>query len=216
MAIEYRGCRQLVYAPVTADAVTGITFGAVKTLAPVQKISHEATRENKKVYYDDELTNVIYGKSAGTVTFTIGVPSDEVLADIQGKFYDPTTGAFSDTDSNEDKFFACGYIMGEVGDAEDEDYVWKCKGTFEVTGTEHVTKDDGTDTTNITLAYTCVDPKARFTHGGADGMGGKSKGVRVKASKSTMTEEVFFATAQTIDTYLAYEPEDPEDPPEGE
>jgi hypothetical protein len=199
MAIEYRGCRKLVYAEVLTDTPEGMTFGEVKPLAPVQQIQREVSRSSATTYYDNVAANTTTAEGAEVNKFVIAVPSDEVLADIEGKFYDPARKIYSDSPLT-DKQYAVGYVLGEKGDEENEDFCWKLKGTFQIEGTEHNTEDDGTDTTNITLGYTSVYPVADFTHGGKDGKGGKSKGVRIKKNDAIMTETEFFAQVQTIDS----------------
>lgn len=198
MAIEYRGCRKLVYARVITDTAEGMTFGEVKPLAPVQSIQREVSRSSATTFYDNVAANTITAEGAEVNNFVIAVPSDEVLADIEGKFFDPEAKIYSDSPLN-DVQFAVGYVLGEKGDEENEHFCWKLKGTFQIQGTEHKTEDDGTDTTNITLGYTSVYPVAEFTHGGKNGNGGKSKGVRIKKNDGVMTEAAFFAKVQTID-----------------
>lgn len=198
MAIEYRGCRKLVYAEVKTDTAEGMTFGEVKPLAPVQQIQREVSRSSATTYYDNVAANTTTSEGAEVNNFVIAVPSDEVLADIEGKYYDPATKIYSDSPIA-DKMYAVGYVLGEKGDEENEDFCWKLKGSFQIQGTEHNTEDDGTDTTNITLGYTSVYPVANFAHGGKDGKGGKSKGVRIKKNDGVMTEELFFAKVQTVD-----------------
>ena len=198
MAIEYRGCRRLVYARVLTDTPEGMTFGEVKTLAPVQQIQREVSRSSATTYYDNVAANTITAEGAEVNNFVIAVPTDDVLADIEGKFYDPEAKIYSDSPIS-DVQYAVGYVLGEKGDEENEDFCWKLKGTFQIQGTEHNTENDGTDTTNITLGYTSVYPIASFTHGGKDGAGGKSKGVRIKKNDNVMTEEEFFAKVQTVD-----------------
>lgn len=199
MAIEYRGCRRLVYAEVLTDTAEGMTFGEVKPLAPVQQIQREVSRETATTYYDNAASNTTTAEGAEVNNFVIGVPTDAVMADIEGKYYDPETKIYSDNPIK-NKYYAVGYILGEKGDEENEDFCWKTKGTFQISGTEHNTENDGTDTTNVTLAYTSIYPIAEFEHGGADGQGGKSKGVRVKKNDNVATEEQFFSTVQTVDT----------------
>ena len=198
MAIEYRGCRKLVYAKIISDTAEGIEFGEVKPLAPVQQIQREVSRSSATSYYDNTAANTTTAEGAEVNKFVIAVPDDAVLADVEGKFYDPEKKIYSDSPIS-DAYFAVGYVLGEKGDEENEDFCWKLKGTFQIEGTEHNTEDDGTDTTNITLGFTSVYPLATFTHGGKDGKGGKSKGVRIKKNDGVMTEDAFFASVQTID-----------------
>ena len=198
MAIEYRGCRKLVYAKVLTDTAEGMTFGEVKVLAPVQQIQREISRSSATTYYDNVAANTTTAEGAEVNNFVIAVPADEVLADVEGKYYDPEAKIYSDSPIS-DAYYAVGYVLGEKGDEENEQFVWKCKGTFQVQGTEHNTENDGTDTTNMTIGFTSIYPFATFTHGGKDGKGGKSKGVRIKKNDGVMTEEAFFAKVQTID-----------------
>ena len=202
MAIEYRGCRKLVYARVLTDTAEGMAFGEVKPLAPVQQIQREVSRSSATTYYDNVAANTTVAEGAEVNKFVIAVPTDDVLADIEGKYYDPEAKIYSDSPIT-DAQYAVGYVLGEKGDEENEDFCWKIKGTFQIEGTEHNTEDDGTDTTNITLAFTSVYPIANFTHGGKDGSGGKSKGVRIKKNDGVMTEEAFFAQVQTVDSVYA-------------
>ena len=198
MAIEYRGCRKLVYAEVLTDTEEGMTFGEVKTLAPVQQIQREVSRSSATTYYDNTAANTTTAEGAEVNNFVIAVPTDDVMADIEGKYYDPDKKIYSDSPIS-DKYFAVGYVLGEKGDEENEQFVWKNKGTFQIQSTEHNTENDGTDTTNITVGFTSVYPVATFTHGGKNGQGGKSKGVRIKKNDNVMTEAAFFAKVQTVD-----------------
>ena len=202
MAIEYRGCRKLVYAKVLSDTADGMEFGEVKTLAPVQQIQREVSRSSATTYYDNTAANTTTAEGAEVNNFVIAVPEDAVLADIEGKFYDPERKIYSDSPIS-DSYFAVGYVLGEKGDEENEQFVWKNKGTFQIQSTEHNTENDGTDTTNITVGFTSVYPIAHFEHGGKNGNGGKSKGVRIKKNDNVMTEEAFFAKVQTVDDVYA-------------
>ena len=198
MAIEYRGCRRLVYARVITDTADGMTFGEVKPFAPVQKIQRNISRSSATTYYDNAAANTITAEGAEVNSFVVGVPDDSVLADVEGKFYDPDNKIYSDSPLS-DAYYAVGYVLGEKGDEENEQFCWKLKGTFQVQATEHNTEDDGTDTTNMTIDFTSVYPIAEFTHGGKGGQGGKSKGVRIKKNDNVMTEDAFFAKVQTVD-----------------
>lgn len=199
MAIEFRGCRKLVYAEVLTDTAEGMTFGEVKPLAPVQQIQREVSRNSATTYYDNVAANTLTSEGAEVNNFVIAVPEDAVLADIEGKYYDPETKIYSDSPLAV-KTYAVGYVLGEKGDTENEQFCWKNKGTFQVQDTEHNTEDDGTDTTNMTLGFSSIYPNAVFAHGGADGKGGKAKGVRIKKNDNVMTEDAFFAEVQTVDT----------------
>lgn len=198
MATEFRGCRKLVYARVLTDTADGMTFGEVKPLAPVQQIQREVSRSSATTFYDNAAANTTTAEGAEVNNFVVAVPDDAVLADVEGKYYDPETKIYSDSPIS-GAYYAVGYVLGEKGDEENESFCWKLKGTFQVQGTEHNTENDGTDTTNMTIGYTSVYPQAIFNHGGKDGQGGKSKGVRIKKNDNVMDEDAFFAKVQTVD-----------------
>ena len=202
MAQEYRGCRKLVYAKVLTDTPEGMTFGEVKEFAPVQTISKNVEYSTETSYYDNQAHNTRKAEGADETEFTHAVPTDEVMADIEGKYYDPETGIYSDSPVT-NQYYAIGYIFDEEGDTTEENFVWKNKGTFKVGSVEHQTKNDGTEVTNVTTTFTALYPIATIAHGGADGKGGLSKGVRIKKSKGIMDELAFFAEVQTVDTVFA-------------
>ena len=132
MAIEYRGCRKLVYAEVLTDTADGMTFGEVKPLAPVQQIQREVSRSSATTFYDNVAANTITAEGAEVNKFVIAVPTDEVLSDIEGKYYDPEAKIYSDSPLT-GKQYAVGYVLGEQGDEADEDFCWKLEAgeTFE-------------------------------------------------------------------------------------
>ncbi|MBO5841448.1 MAG: hypothetical protein J6R46_00460 [Clostridia bacterium] len=198
MATEFRGCRKLVYAKVISDTAEGMEFGEVKPLAPVQQIQREISRSSATTYYDNAAANTTTAEGAEVNNFVVAVPDDAVLADLEGKYYDPENKIYSDSPIS-DAYYAVGYVLGEKGDEENESFCWKLKGTFQVQSTQHNTEDDGTETTNMTVGFTSIYPNAIFTHGGKDGTGGKSKGVRIKKNDNVMDEEAFFAKVQTVD-----------------
>ena len=114
MAIEYRGCRKLVYAKVLTDTAEGMTFGEVKVLAPVQQVQREVSRSSATTYYDNTAANTITAEGAEVNNFVIAVPADDVLADIEGKYYDPENKIYSDSPIS-DAYYAVGYVLGEKG-----------------------------------------------------------------------------------------------------
>ena len=142
MAVEYRGCRKLVYAEVMTDTAEGITFGDVKPLAPVQEISKTVETSNETKYYDNLPAIIINSEGMDTVTFTIAAPSDEVRADIEGRVYDAAKKQFIEA-PRENKYFAVGYVYGETGEGDEEYCVWRYKGTFNIPDQTNATKNDG-------------------------------------------------------------------------
>lgn len=204
MAVEFRGCRGLVYAEVTSDdneSTGGYKTGEVKKLAPSAEISKTVETGSEVKYYDNTAAIVIDSEGGDTVTFTIAVPSDEVLADITGRVYDATKKMYIEA-PRQNKYFAVGYILGEVGEGEDERYVWRYKGTFNIPDETAATKDSGTTANNMSLVFTGVYTNHQFTNGGGTGVKAPAKASYVRKSSGVATEEKFFEQVTTPDTVL--------------
>lgn len=204
MAVEFRGCRGLVYAEVETDdneTMGGYITGAVKPLAPSAEISKTTETSQEVKYYDNAAALVIDSEGGDTVTFTIAVPSDEVLAEITGRVYDATKKMFIEA-PRKNKYFAVGYILGEVGEGDDERYVWRYKGSFNIPDETAATKDNSTTGNNMSLQYTGIYTDHQFTNGGGTGIKGPAKSAYVRASSSVATEAKWFAQVTTPDTVL--------------
>ncbi len=204
MAVEFRGCRKLVYAEITTDnndAEGGYTTGTVKQLAPVGEISKTVETASEAKYYDNVASIIINSEGSDTVTFTIAIPSDEVLADITGRVYDATKKSFIEA-PRKNKYFAVGYIIGEVGEGDEERFVWRYKGTFNIPDETSATKDSGTASNNMSLIFTGVYTEHEFTNGGGTGVKAPAKSMFVRSS-GTITEAKFFETVTTPDSIVA-------------
>ena len=202
MAVEFRGCRRLVYAEVTTDnneTSGGYITGEVKTLAPVAEISKTVETSSEAHYYDNKAATIVNSEGADTVSFTIAVPPDEVLAEITGRVYDSTKKMFIDA-PREQKYFAVGYILGEKGDGDDERLVWRYKGTFNIPEETSSTEDDGTSANNMSLEYTGIYTQHEFTNGGGTGVKKPAKAGYIRASSNVTTEDKWFEQVSTPDT----------------
>lgn len=199
MAIEFRGCKKLVYAEVTTDNSTEYTTGTVKALAPVAEISKAVETSSASHYYDNQAAIVINSEGADTVTLTIAVPDDATYADITGRTYDATKKMFIES-KGETKYFAIGYILGETGEGEDERYVWRLKGTFNIPDETSQTENDGTDAHNLSLVFTGVYTEHEFTNGKGTGVKGTAKANYIRKSSNVATETQWFNAVATPDT----------------
>ena len=195
MAVEFRGCRKLVFAEVTADDAENYTTGEVIELAPVAEISKSVETSSEAHYYDNTPAIVINSEGSDTVSLTIAIPDAATYAKLTGRTYDASKKAFIET-QRETKYFALGYILGEVGEGEVERYVWRYKGTFNIPDETSATKDDGTDANNMTLEYTGIYTEHAF---GASGATGKAKAMYVYSNDTTFTESTWFADVITPD-----------------
>lgn len=206
MAVEFRGCKNLVFAEVTKDnngsgTGDGYVTGAVTILAPVAEISKSVETSSEAHYYDNKAAIVINSEGADTVTFTVAIPSDEVLAAITGRTYDTDKKMFIESE-RETKYFAVGYILGETGEGEDERYVWRYKGTFNIPDESAATEDDGTDANNMELEFTGIYTEHEFENGKGTGVAGSAKAAFVRESDlpANCTKAKWFAAVATPDT----------------
>lgn len=201
MAVEFRGCRKLVFAEVLTDdneLEGGYKTGTVKELAPVGNIEKTVETSSEAKYYDNKASIIINSEGSDTVTFTIAVPSDEVLAEISGRTYDATKKAFIESPRT-NKYFAVGYVIGEVGEGDEERFVWRLKGSFQIPNETAATKDNGTTSNNMSLVFTGIYTDHEFTNGAGTGKKSAIKSWFVRSS-GTITEEQFFASVSTPDT----------------
>ena len=202
--VEFMGCKKLVYAEVVCDDNEtgeghGYVTGTVKELAPVQEIAKTVDTSSDTHYYDNRAAIVINGEGSDTVTFTIAIPEDSVLADISGRTYDATKKMFIDSE-RQTKYFAVGYILGEEGDDPDERYVWRYKGTFGGLDEDSATKNNGTDAKNMSLVYTGIYTNHIFTNGKGTGVAGVAKAAYIRKSANVATETQWFSSVSTPDT----------------
>lgn len=202
---EFRGCRRLVFAEVTSDdnetSPGGYVTGTVKVLAPVAEISKTVETASEAKYYDNQAAIVINSEGSDTITLTIAIPDDEVLAEITGRVYDPSKKAFIEA-PRKNKYFALGYVLGEVGQEETESFVWRYKGSFNIPDEMSATKDNGTTSNNMSLTFTGIYTTHEFANGGGTGVKSTAKAIRIK-SGGTVTETDFFKQVYTPDTGAA-------------
>lgn len=205
MAVEFRGCKNLVYAKITTDnneAEGGYVTGEVKVLAPVAEISKTVETSSEAKYYDNKAAIIINSEGSDTVTFTIAIPSDEVLAEITGRTYDETKKMYIES-ARETAYFAVGYILGEKGEGDDERFVWRYKGSFKIPDETAATENDGTDTNNMSLEFTGIYTDHEFANGKGTGKKGSAKAAFVRESSNVATAEQWFAEVSTPDTTFA-------------
>lgn len=199
MAVEFRGCKNLVFAEVTKDDDSGYVTGTVKPLAPVAEISKSVETSSEAHYYDNKAAIVIDTEGSDTVTFTIAVPDDETYALITGRTYDSTSKRFVES-KRKQRYFAVGYILGEIGEGEDERFVWRYKGTFNIPEETSATENDGTDANNLSIEFTGIYTTHEFANGKGTGVAGSAKAMFIRKSDEVATAAQFFASVATPDT----------------
>ena len=193
---EYRGVSNAVYAPVLSDTAEGITFGTVKDFTGVSEIGKTTESSNEPHYYDNIPAIVV--DSVGNDEISInssGIPFD-VLADINGQYFDETTGMLVEQEGSP-QYFAFGYITQKTDGTEV--LVWRLKGKFSVPGLTSATKNDGTDANGQEITYTGISTTYEFTKNGAP-----ARAVNIDTSiNEDISADAFFASVQTPDTVAA-------------
>ena len=151
---EFRGCDNLVIAPVTKDDSTGYTTGTVVELAPIASVAKTTEVSSETHFYDN--TGMIQIKAEGVDTITLVVPALYLakLALVTGAYIDPVSGAYmSGENTNTD--YALGYRI-KLTDGTYR-YVWRLKGTFSNVPDENSnTESNSVDTNNQTITYSGV------------------------------------------------------------
>lgn len=132
MPRQRRGCSRLVYALYNYDAETKtVSFGAVKTLAPVKSVSVEVATESEEVWADNTLQDTTYGGAAINKTFSVTRVPDDVEAELLGK----TVTAVGEKkfygtrpDGSKRPYIAVGYALhdGDVISPKECYWAFKC------------------------------------------------------------------------------------------
>ena len=190
---EYRGVSNAVYAEITEDSIENFTTGTVKDFTGVSEIARSSESSNATHYYDNVPAIVIDSVGSDEITInSSGIPFD-VLADINGLYWDNTLGMLVEQEGTS-KYFAFGYITQKTDGTEV--LVWRLKGKFSTVGLTSATKDDGTDANGQEVTFTGVSTTHKFTETGKS-----ARAVNVDTSVNTsMDADTFFATVQTPDT----------------
>lgn len=141
--------------------VTGTPFH----LIPAGEMSRTADSEKADVYYDDTVFATVGKEGATEISITGAALRPDLLALINNKTVDSTTGAILDTGEFAPKYFALG------GESENLDgsseLFWFMKGTFNIPEQNDKTKDDSTDTNGMSLTFSAVQTQHLFTVSGA-------------------------------------------------
>ena len=208
---EFRGTDNLVYAEVLVDdngtntaesgqtANHGYVTGTVKVLAPVAEISKTVETASDTKYYDNKPALVINAEGADTITLTIPALDLQTLADVTGKGYNTTTGAFTDGERMP-KYFALGYRL-RLTDGTYR-YVWRYKGTFGIPDETSQTENASTDSNNQQLTYVGIQTMHQFANSLPNpNMGQKALVVDERDGLANLS--TFFNTVTTCDTLQA-------------
>lgn len=194
--LEYRGVEGLVAARVlTDDDANGYTTGDVFAIAGVAEISKTTDSSNEAHYYDNIPAVIVSNTAADEITINASAIPLDVLAEITGQNYDPTTGSFIEG-PRDFHYFALGYKTQKTNG--DEVYVWRLKGTFNIPDQTNATQDDGTDANGQEIVYTGISTTHKFTKTNKG-----AKAINVDVAKDLADVTNFFDTVTTPDSLTA-------------
>lgn len=192
---EYRGIRKLMIAKLLTDNDTGLTFDTPQAFAGVQEIGNEVDESSDTSFYDNQPAIVKNAEGSDTYTITTSVLENAIKAIVEGRKYDETNKMYLGTPL-ERPYVAIGFI-GEKTDGTEE-YVWIYKGKLTGGAENRKTKDNSTDSNNLSWTYTSIYTQKAFEK--ADNK--PLKYCKVEAG-GTITETAFFAKVWTPDDLTA-------------
>jgi phi13 family phage major tail protein len=164
-AAEYKstvGLDSLYYALVTADELTGITFGTPAYLAPAADLSLSNNANSETQYADDGAFDIAMGEGSSDFTINITNLPPEVEAAITGQKFDSTTGRiWDDGDPASAPDVAFGFRSKKSNGSYR--YFWFLKGKFMKPSNEFATQGDTPDPKNVTLEYKAVRTVYKYT-----------------------------------------------------
>lgn len=155
-----KGIRKLMIAPLTTDTEETLAYATPVRLAGVREVGGETEESTGTEYYDNQASITTTAEGADTYSIITSVLEDAVRAVIEGRKADIEKGAYFGTPLKR-PYIAIGFI-GEDTNGQ-EYYYWIYKGKLTGGKEKHITKDDGTETTNLEWEYTSIYTQHRFT-----------------------------------------------------
>lgn len=190
--VDFRGCSNLVYAPIIIDTKDTYETGDVKVLAGLGEISKTTATSTGVKNYDNAPRIIINAEGEDTVTLSVSALPLETLADIIGKEVDAETGALMDGEPKQ-TYFALGYILDKTDDTKR--YVWRYKCTAAIPDESSKTKENNTDSTGQSIVITGIHTNHIFKKPGKT-----QKALVIDEADDKADLSTFFDTVTTIDT----------------
>lgn len=169
MGVQYRGCSHLYYALET-DTAGVLTYGTVKTLAPVKSVSRDITSDNEAIYADNVVQDRTYGANQVTRTFETIRISPEVAAELLGeKTVTVGTGNSAKTlyatraDGSSRPYIAIGYALHDGNVDKPCEIVWAYHCKVNSISKSSNTIDDGTGSEGQSIEIVSVAPPKPWT-----------------------------------------------------
>lgn len=194
-ANQWRGCSDLVYAPIIKDDVTGYETGDVKELAFIKQIGAGQEQSTATVFADN--TAIFNTNSAikFTRTFDCLAIDGKVKAELEGQYTEEGSSLVLSSSSAQPLLVAIGY---KVYDTDDTCfYVWCLKGTCSFGEETIITRDDGTDSNGVQMTFSALETVHKFTKGGSQTQ------VMVEENDEKYDTSTFFDAVTTPDTLVS-------------
>lgn len=166
-----RGLKNIYCAEILTDdnesgSSHGYTTGTPFHLIPAGEMTRTVDNEKADTWYDNTVFFTTGKEGATEVSISGAVLRPDMLALINNKHVDTTTGAILDTGEFRPKYFALG---GETNNIDGtSELFWFMKGTFAIPEQSDKTEDESTDTNGMTLTYSAVKTQHLFSVGSDD------------------------------------------------
>lgn len=145
------GLRDLYIAELlTDDGVEKPTWGAATKVPSLISLDVQDNSESVTFYSDDTAEQVIQAYTGKEVSIELGYLTNEIEAKISGNTYDPTTGFYSQNANAQAKEIAL-MFRAPKSKGNAFQYVVLYKGVLAREGASYKTKEDKTESSNVTL-----------------------------------------------------------------
>lgn len=164
-ANQWRGCSDLVYAPVIRDDLTGIEYGEVKELAYIKQIGASQEQTTTPVFGDNAARFNSTSAIKFTRTFDCFAIDGKVKAELEGQYTEDGSDLVLSSSSAQPLTVAIGYKIYDTDDTCF--YVWCLKGTCSFGEETIITRDDGTDSNGVQMTFSALETSYVFEKGGS-------------------------------------------------
>lgn len=191
-ANQWRGCSDLVYAPILTDNAEKYETGEVKELAFIKQIGAGQEQSTATVFADN--TAIFNTNSAikFTRTFDCLAVDGKVKAELEGQYTETDSNLVLSSSSAQPLQVAIGY---KIYDTDNTCYyVWCLKGTCSFGEETIITKDDGTDSNGVQMTFSALETVHKFEKGGSQTQ------VMLPENDEKYDTSTFFETVTTPDT----------------
>lgn len=192
---DLRGLRKLMIAVQKTDTEEELAYETPMRFAGARELGNEPDESTDTGFYDNMPAIATEGEGADEYSLITSVLEEMVRATIEGRKYDEEKGAFFGGIKKK-PYVAIGFI-GEDTNGQ-EWYYWVYKGKLSGGSEKYVTKDNGTETTNLEWKYTSIYTTHKFTSNDNEPL----KFYKLKAG-GTVTEEKFFEKVYNPDEETA-------------